>query len=168
MRRHTRWAGQSFSSFSAILERYERQQEALQAHAVSCASVAKREACPGPPVRWRSAHRRCCESQFSWHGRPEQPSVGDSRMHGAARQSLWSVSAHEHMRIAELARPRTAKQTRAMECPSFFVAVELQQFAPVVSGAAAFKACLPAPNHSIERTSQRPLRALCAAAHVER
>ena len=26
----------------------------------------------------------------------------------------------------------------------------------------------PAPNTSIERTSQRPLRALCAAAHVER
>ena len=27
---------------------------------------------------------------------------------------------------------------------------------------------LQSPNPSIERTSQRPLRALCAAAHVER
>ena len=168
MRRHTRCAGQSLSSFSAILERYERQQEALQAYAVSCASVAEREAFPGPPVRWRSAHRQCCGSQFSRHGRPVQPSVGASRLHGATRQSLWSVSAHGHMRVAELARPRTAKQTRAMECPSFLVAVKLQQFAPVVSGVAAFKACLPAPNHSIERTCLKPLRAFSPTAHVER
>ena len=90
-------------------------------------------------------------------------------------KSLWSVSAHGHMRVAELARPRAAKQTRAMECPSFLmecpsflVAVELQQFAPVVSGAAAFKACLPAPNHSIERTCLKPLRAFSPTAHVER
>jgi hypothetical protein len=36
----------------------------------------------------------------------------------------------------------------------------MQPFAPEQHG--------KAPNPSIERTSQRPLRALCAAAHVKR
>ena len=76
MRRHTRCTGQSPSSFSTVLERHERQHEAVQAHAFSSASIAEREALPGPPVRWRSAHRRCSASQFSMHGRPELPSVG--------------------------------------------------------------------------------------------
>ena len=42
-------------------------------------------------------------------------------------KSLLSVSAHEHLRVAELARPRAAKQTRAMKYPSSFATVELQQ-----------------------------------------
>ena len=68
----TRCAGQRPSSFSPGLERHERQQEAVQAQAVSCASAAKHEALPGQPVRWRSAHRRCFGSQFSRHGRPRR------------------------------------------------------------------------------------------------
>ena len=152
MLRHTRCAGQSLSSFSAVLGRREHQQEVVQAQAFRCAGVVESEAFPGPPVRWRLAHRRCCGSQFSRHGRPEQSSVGASRLQGAARQSLLSVSAHQHLRVAELARPRTAKQARAMKYPSYFAIVELQQLCFSGLRLSNFQPCLPAPNLPVERT----------------
>ena len=55
-----------------------------------------------------------------------------------------------------------------MKCSSSLAAVELQPLASAAFGVAATNTCLPAPNPSIERTFQRPLRALWPAAHVER
>ena len=135
-------------------------------HAISSATVAKHEALFGPPVRWRSAHRRCSGSQLSRHGRPESPSVSASRLLSASRRSQ-SVSRLGRV-VAELAWPRPAEQTHAMKCSSSLAAVELQLLASVAFGVAASNPCLPAPNHSIERTCHKPLRTLWPAAHVER
>ena len=56
-------------------------------HAISSATVARHEAFPRPPVRWRSAHRRCFGSQLLRHGRPERPSVSAGRLLAASRRS---------------------------------------------------------------------------------
>ena len=72
------------------------------------------------------------------------------------------------MWVAELAQSRSAKQTRPMSFTSWSAVAESEQFASVPYSIAAFNICLPEPNHSIERTFQRALRALWPAAHVKR
>jgi len=57
-----------------------------------------------------------------------------------------------HMCVAEIAKPRSAKQTHPMKCPSSLAAVEWEQLASVVFGSAALKPCLPAPNLPVKRT----------------
>ena len=72
------------------------------------------------------------------------------------------------MWVAELAQSGSAEQTRPMSCTSWSAVAESEQFASVPYGIAALNTCLPEPNPSIERTFQRPLRALWPTAHVER
>ena len=109
-----------------------------------CASAVEDESFPGPPVRWRSAHRRCCESQFSRHGRPACPIVSACGSLGADRQSLWSLCVRGYMRVAELARPGSAKQTHEMQCTC---SLAPSSSAVCLGGLTrrAFKPCLPAP-----------------------
>jgi len=102
---------------------------------------------------------------------PTRPTCGaECRCRQVARlpagKSGWSVCAC--IWVAELAQSGSAEQTRPMSYTSWSAVAESGQFASVPYGIAAFNICLPAPNHSIERTSQSPLRALCAAAHVKR
>ena len=72
------------------------------------------------------------------------------------------------MWVAELAQSCSTKQTRPMSFTSWSAVAESEQFASGPFGIAAPNTCLPAPNPSIERTFQRPLRALWSAAHVKR
>ena len=115
------------------------------------------EAFPGPPVRWRSAHRRCFASQFSRHGRPEQSSVSAGRPHGAGPHTNGPVCVCVRAR-PELARARSAKQIHAMRCPSFLAAVSCSSFASVASGSATSN---PACRHLTYRSSGRA-KARCA------
>ena len=97
------------------------------------------------------------------------PSIGAGSSHGVAWPANSSVFERAHMSLVELARPRSAKQTNRNAFP-VFVGSRGVAAARITGlcGSAALNTCLPAPNHSIERTSQRPLRALCDTAHVER
>ena len=123
----------------------------MQAHAVSNASVAKDEALLGPPVRWRSAHRRCFGSHFSRHGSPVRLSVGAGRSLGGNRRKEV-VGLHAQVCVPELAQSRSAKQTFAVNCPSSVAMAESKQFASVAYGAAALNTCPPAPNLPVKRT----------------
>jgi hypothetical protein len=59
-------------------------------------------------------------------------------------------------------------QTGAMNTVLSAAAAKLRHLPSEFRRVALVTVRAPAPNPSIERTSQRPLRALCAAAHVER
>ena len=99
----------------------------------------------------RAAHRTC------------------SRRRCAGERQLSSLSCRGRCRhrITVLRTSLCIAQTRAMRSvPSS--ATDAEQFAAMGLAVALVHISAPAPNPSIERTSQSPLRALCAAAHVKR
>ena len=86
MRRHTRCTGQSPSSFSTVLERHERQQETVQVHAPSSASIANTR-------------------RFLGH-----PSVGGRLTAGASRRSSQGtavLSSRASVRVGRMVPVRT-------------------------------------------------------------
>ena len=72
------------------------------------------------------------------------------------------------LRGSSLAGSRSVEQTRAMNIVPSFQAEKSMRGLLSAHVVTSVRVKAQASNPSIERTSQRPLRALCAAAHVER
>ena len=88
----------------------------------------------------------------------------------ACERQLSSLSCRgrcQH-RITVLRTSLCIAQTRAMRSVPSSTTGGAEQVAATGTSIALAQANAPAPNPSIERTSQSPLRALCAAAHVKR
>ena len=169
----------------------EHQQETVPHLGVLPArEVESHEALPGPPVRWRSAHRRRSVQRMQNHLLPSslapvelQLRCNSNPVHVAPHHCKFICSASSSS--GAVAR-RTAQGFSARSQCSVLLAALRSTAAPKSagwSGAGEYtRACgisalrLPecamhpsqASNPSIERTSQRPLRALWPAAHVER
>ena len=110
-------------------------------------------ASPGPPVRWRSAHRLCCGShlfkaRLSCRAERQVP-ASCTLPSGASVASVSGLSC----RPARFVRVRFAKHTARVH---------------VLSGSTSLVPGAPAPNPSIERTCLKPLRAFSPTAHVKR
>jgi len=93
-----------------------------------------------------------------------------SRWRCACELRLSSLSCRgrcQH-RITVLRDALCIAQTRAMRSVPYSATGGAEQVVARGTSIALTRANTPAPNPSIERTSQSPLRALCAAAHVER
>ena len=125
-------------------------------------------ASPGPPVRWRSALGRCCSSPNARATRGLRASIGNAVV----------VPKNERCRRRR-GRPRPAKkqvlrsspciaQTGAMNTVFFAAAAKMSRSRSRLRRVAPVTLRAPAPNPSIERTAQSPLRGLWAAAHVKR
>ena len=150
MRRHTRGAGQSPSGFSAVLERHERQQETVQVHAPSSASIANARRFLGHP----SVGGRLIA------GAARRSSQGSAVLHvRASVQVGCSVPAEGHIRSVGL------RACRRQACAASISRANSRNEMPVFgSGCRAkavrfhglrlssFQTCLPAPNLPVERT----------------
>jgi len=148
----------------------QRQQEAVQAHAVAPRAASKTvELLPGPPVRWRSAHRWCRSSGCKSNAKSSGRGPTCSRRRCACERRLSSLfSGRCQQAIKQLRISPCIEQTRAMKSVPSSATTGAEQLAATGTAIALVHANAPAPNPSIERTSQSPLRALCAAAHVKR
>ena len=162
MRRHTRCAGQSPRSFSAVPERHERQQETVQVHAPSSASIA-------------NARR------FLGH-----PSVGGRLTAGAPRRSFQGTAVLNSRGSVQVGHAvqvgkRIGQSAGSRACAALIGRANSLNELPVFIGCRcaravffggllrrSFNTCLPAPNPSIERTCLKPLRAFSPTAHVKR
>ena len=132
-------------------------------------NAAAHEPLPGPPVRWRSARGRCFSS-----GRTRQLAAFE-RSSRARERAVGPVSPRAACKLeapclrgSSLAGSRSVEQTRAMNTVPFLQAEKSMQAFLSAQVVALVPVKAQASNPSIERTSQRPLRVLCAAAHVER
>ena len=100
----------------------------------------------------RAAHRTCSRRRCA----------GERRL-----SSLSCLSRCQH-RIKVLRTLQSIAQAGAMRFGPSSAAAGAKQTAATGTSIALAQANAPAPNRSIERTSQTPLRALWPAAHVER
>ena len=123
---------------------------------------------PGPPVRWRSAHGRCYSSGRQGSLRPSSkaPEFKSARapLFGHALACTLDALC---LRSSSLAGSRPVEQTRAMNTVPSFLAEKSMRVLLSAHVGTFVRGRVQASNPSIERTCQRPLRALWPAAHVE-